>query len=945
MRKPYVDETEENKKSIKEFLMIGIPVGAVIVLAAIVLVAGITITEKIKNRKAETPEEVSIETGVTENENTNEVTDVSDNKDTSVSVDSKDKEEEPKTEKEETKPDKKNTQESTEAVSKPVNSILDTGNLTQKGSGYEGTKGTGKYNYGEALQKSLLFYELQRSGDLPDKVRCNWRGDSCLKDGADAGLDLSGGWYDAGDNVKFNLPMSYTATMLAWSIYEDKDAYVESGQLEYALSNVKWANDYFIKCHPSDEVYYYQVGDGNQDHSWWGPCEVVDTRMNRPAYKVTKQNPGSAVCAETAASLAACSMIYKDVDKSYRDLCLKHAKSLYKFARDTKSDAGYTAANGFYNSWSGYNDELAWSGVWLYMATGDDTYLNNAKSDYSNADQNHKWAMCWDDVHIGAALLLAENTGDKKYSDAVEKHLDWWTTGVGGERITYTPKGLAWLDSWGSLRYATTTAFIASLYAETDTCSAARKKTYEDFALSQAGYALGDTGRSFEIGFGNNYPKNPHHRTAQGSYCDNMNEPNPGRHILYGALVGGPDANDGYNDTVSDYTVNEVACDYNAGFTGLLAHLYSKYKGQTIKDFGAVETPGLEIYADGAINVSGDDFVEIKAFVYNITGWPARVPGKIELRYFIDLTEVIEAGGKASDIEVSTNYMQSGKCDGLKVWDEANNIYYLSVVFDDGKLYPGGQSNFKQEIQVRMKSKNGVWDDSNDPSFKGLSNGNVTLAKNMAVYENETLVFGTTPKSGDKAGESVIPSGGAVNNNTSNNSNNSGSNNNSGNNNNNNNVTVSPSSVTSDTGDLAVKIEYTGDGKSSVSGTIEFTNNSSDALDLSKTTITYYYTADNKNAFVFDNYHSAVNAKDGTYTALNNVTGSISDASGTDCDKKCVISIGDSMSLKKGDKFTVSFAIHPSDWSNINITNDYSYKNSDGVVIKTGENIVFGKEP
>ena len=50
MRKPYVDETEENKKSIKEFLMIGIPVGAVIVLAAIVLVAGITITENDTKR-------------------------------------------------------------------------------------------------------------------------------------------------------------------------------------------------------------------------------------------------------------------------------------------------------------------------------------------------------------------------------------------------------------------------------------------------------------------------------------------------------------------------------------------------------------------------------------------------------------------------------------------------------------------------------------------------------------------------------------------------------------------------------------------------------------------------------------------------------------------------------------------------------------------------------
>ena len=164
-------------------------------------------------------------------------------------------------------------------IAKPV-SVINTGNLTEKGNGYEGTKGTGKYNYGEALQKSLLFYELQRSGKLPDKVRCNWRGDSGLNDGKDNGLDLTGGWYDAGDNVKFNLPMSYTSSMLGWSIIEDAKAYEESGQLSYALGNIKWANDYFIKCHPSDEVYYYQVGDGNQDHSYWGAAETVEYRMS-----------------------------------------------------------------------------------------------------------------------------------------------------------------------------------------------------------------------------------------------------------------------------------------------------------------------------------------------------------------------------------------------------------------------------------------------------------------------------------------------------------------------------------------------------------------------------------------------------------------------------------------------------------------------------------------
>ena len=45
---------------------------------------------------------------------------------------------------------------------------LNTGNLTEAGDGYEGIKGTGDYNYGEALQKSLLFYELQRSGDIDE---------------------------------------------------------------------------------------------------------------------------------------------------------------------------------------------------------------------------------------------------------------------------------------------------------------------------------------------------------------------------------------------------------------------------------------------------------------------------------------------------------------------------------------------------------------------------------------------------------------------------------------------------------------------------------------------------------------------------------------------------------------------------------------------------------
>lgn len=807
--------------------------------------------------------------------------------------------------------------------------LLDTGNLTEKGSGYEGTKGTGKYNYGEALQKSVLFYELQRSGDLPEKVRCNWRGDSGLDDGKDAGLDLTGGLYDAGDHVKFNLPMAYTASMLAWSVYEYESAYKESGQYGYILKDIRWITDYLIKCHPEDYVFYYQVGDGNADHSWWGPAEVMT--MNRPCYKVTKDEPGSCVVGEAAAALAAASVIFSGSDKAYSELCLKHAKSLFKFANETRSDSGYTAANGFYTSNSGFFDELSWAGTWLYIATDEKTYLDTAKECYAKGSQDYIWAMCWDDVHYGTALMLTKITGEKTYKDAIEKSLDWWTTGTSsGERVKYTPKGLAWLDSWGSLRYATTMAFLASVYAQSSACDAARRKAYVSFAESQCDYALGSTGRSFVVGFGENPPEHPHHRTAQGSWFDNMNEPSSHRHTLYGALVGGPDANDGYDDSVSNYTTNEVADDYNAGLTGLLAYMYSKYKGETIKDFGAVETVNeYEYFAECAVNASGSDFTEIKALIHNRTGWPARSAGNVEFRYFIDLSEVIKAGGKASDIEVTANYMQSGRIEGLKTWDESKNIFYLSVIFDDGNLYPGGQSQCKAEIQVRMRNPGGKWDPSNDPSYSGMQTGTVQLSEKTAIYEDGKLVFGTEPPIGSNPGKTVVIAGngnGGAETKPAGNANHGG---------------------TGSSGDISLKVRYDSIGSSanSISGALEIKNTSKKDISFDGLEIRYYLTNDRKSQMVYDCYYAGMQEADGHHTQIQGITGKFSSHKAADCDTVLVMQFPSSGAFVAGSTVTVNFAIHYSDWKTMNTTNDHSAKNVENIVVISGGKTIFGKEP
>ncbi|KAL6004289.1 Esterase/lipase/thioesterase [Asimina triloba] len=75
-------------------------------------------------------------------------------------------------------------------------------------------------DYANALDKSIIFFEGQRSGKLPTNQRLTWRADSGLSDGSSYHVDLVGGYYDAGDNVKFGLPMAFSTTLLAWSVVE-----------------------------------------------------------------------------------------------------------------------------------------------------------------------------------------------------------------------------------------------------------------------------------------------------------------------------------------------------------------------------------------------------------------------------------------------------------------------------------------------------------------------------------------------------------------------------------------------------------------------------------------------------------------------------------------------------------------------------------------------------
>nr|XP_022336153.1 uncharacterized protein LOC111132618 [Crassostrea virginica] len=428
-----------------------------------------------------------------------------------------------------------------------------------------------KYNYDEVLMKSILFYEAQRSGKLPDSNRIPWRGDSSLLDAGNNGEDLTGGWYDAGDNIKFGFPMAASTTMLTWGLLRYKDAYQHSGELENMYACVRWPLEWMLKCHTGTNELYVQVGNG-KSHSVWDRPESITTKQ--PAYKVDDTKPGSDVAGEYAAAMAAGYLAFKERDPTFAAKLLEHAKQINDFAVTYKGKYSDSVpeASEFYRSVD-YNDELCWAGAWLYKATNESKYLTQAETYYV---PGASWGQSWDDKTAGSQVLLYEETGKDKYKQDIEATFQDW---MPGGSVPYSPKGLAFRSQWGSLRYASNMAFMALLAADDGLHSTA----YRNWAKSQINYALGDSGRSFVCGFGVNPPVQPHHR---GASCPTMPAPcswadqtkhAPNPHVLYGALVGGPDGHDSYRDSRLDFQSNEVACDYNAGFQSAVAGMESLF--------------------------------------------------------------------------------------------------------------------------------------------------------------------------------------------------------------------------------------------------------------------------------------------------------------------------------------------------------------------------------
>ncbi|CAK8575478.1 unnamed protein product [Lathyrus sativus] len=453
-------------------------------------------------------------------------------------------------------------------------------------------------NYADALTKSILFFEGQRSGYLPASQRMTWRKNSALNDGSDIRVRMDGGYYDAGDNVKFHFPMAFTTTMLAWSVIEFGD--LMGPDLQHAFEAIRWGTDYFLKATNDPNVVIAQIGDPNSDHGCWERPEDMDT--SRKAYVVTTSKPGSEVSAEIAAALAASSIALSKNDGRYSSALLDRAKQVFDFANNHRGSYNDSIGDGvcpFYCDFNGYMDELVWGAAWLYRASNDQTYWNFVQSNIQSLGPSTEFG--WDSKHAGINVLISErvmndSSNQNPFIPNADSVICTLLPNSPTIAVKYSKGGLLFKLGSSNMQHVTSYSFLLIVYArymqvnqKTVNCGSVVAKPADliDLAKSQVDYVLGNNplGMSYMVGYGEKFPQKIHHRASTMPSIDVY--PNhigcrdgdkyfelqsPDINQLTGAIVGGPAEDDSFQDSRFNVSQSEPATYINAPFVGVLAY-------------------------------------------------------------------------------------------------------------------------------------------------------------------------------------------------------------------------------------------------------------------------------------------------------------------------------------------------------------------------------------
>jgi len=454
--------------------------------------------------------------------------------------------------------------------------------------------GDGASVYGGALANALRFYQVQRDG--PDYVRSELRrapahlNDSramtCVTPKVDADgvfrgdlkalgvrRNVSGGWWDAGDYLKFVQTTSYTDALLLAGV-RDYPAEIGPGSGADFTAEARFGASWLLRMwDDATKTLYYQVGIGAGnaatagDHDIWrlpqrddaygGADRVYRYIRHRPAFRAGP--PGSKIspnlAGRDAAALAEAYQVFKGSDPAFADRCLLAAQHIFDLA-DTSPHRLLTAIPWDFYPETEWRDDLELGATELYLAlapgelpaglphTDPAVYLalaaHWAHAYITGPSDAADTLNLYDDsgfahYDLCRALTLAGDPGGLEVTRAdllgdLQKQLD---KAVAQARTDPFQAGYAW-DQWDTATHDAGLAVTAGEYDElTGTAD------YADWASRWLANVLGANawGSSFVVGDGTTFPHRLQHQVANLRGSLNGYPP-----VLLGACVEGPNS-------------------------------------------------------------------------------------------------------------------------------------------------------------------------------------------------------------------------------------------------------------------------------------------------------------------------------------------------------------------------------------------------------------------
>ncbi len=228
-------------------------------------------------------------------------------------------------------------------------------------------------------RRAKVFRELRFTPDLVPK-------DPVPVPGT-ARVDVSGGWFDAGDYIKGVQTESYAAALLL-AARRDHAALLGPGSPADLTDELSFELDWLLRMwDDSTRTLYYQVmlGDGNDrfagDHDLWRLPEVDDTYggddpyyrfvRHRPVFRAGR--PGSPVSPNLAGRLAAafglCSQVFRATDRQLADRCLLAGQHVFALADTDPVGPLLTFSPFDFYPETEWRSDLELGAVELYLAT------------------------------------------------------------------------------------------------------------------------------------------------------------------------------------------------------------------------------------------------------------------------------------------------------------------------------------------------------------------------------------------------------------------------------------------------------------------------------------------------------------------------------------------------------------------------------------------------